>query len=422
VVAADLPAWYPDSDGDGYGNPSFVIRLCVQPLNYIDNADDCNDTDFYVHPLDQTLHIGEYEADGVTPYEHRERCNGKVDLCENDEFGDLTPPDPERDDDGDGFVECTLEPNTYLLIGQDEHGHDIISIYNWLDPTADLIGGEDCDDNDAYAYPDAEEFCNGAFENCYDPDYPNQDAPDDELDDDGDCFVECSGFDANSWEGGVHSCEHVDSTGQWITEDVVIGGDDCSDLNEYAYPGSAYLSSSTVCLADFNGDGYSDCLRGFCDYSVNFGEQMDFMLIPSGTFMMGSPSTELGRESNETQHQVTLTHDFYVMTTEVTQGMFYQLMGYQAYSGYSQFTYPYGYGNDYPAYFVSWDMAAAYANAVTQRHNSLYATSLQACYTCSGTGTSVTCTQAVTPYTCTGYRLLTEAEWEYTARAVKILE
>ena len=70
----------PDSDGDGYGNPFFVIQLCEQPLNYVSNAEDCNDTDFYVHPEDQVLHASEFEDDGVTPYVHRERCNGKVEL------------------------------------------------------------------------------------------------------------------------------------------------------------------------------------------------------------------------------------------------------------------------------------------------------------------------------------------------------
>ena len=42
MVSTDLPSWYPDSDGDGYGNPSFVIQ-CEQPYR-VDNADDCNDT------------------------------------------------------------------------------------------------------------------------------------------------------------------------------------------------------------------------------------------------------------------------------------------------------------------------------------------------------------------------------------------
>ena len=63
------------------------------------------------------------------------------------------------------------------------------------------IGGGDCDDNDANAYPDATEICNGAFENCWDPSYSEIVSPEFERDDDGDCFVECSGFDLNTWEG-----------------------------------------------------------------------------------------------------------------------------------------------------------------------------------------------------------------------------
>ena len=47
---------------------------------------------------------------------------------------------------------------------------------------------------------------------------------------------------------------------------------------------------------------------------------MKFVLIPAGTFMMGSPSDELGRDNDESQHQVTLSKGFYVQTTEVTVG------------------------------------------------------------------------------------------------------
>ena len=102
------------------------------------------------------------------------------------------------------------------------------------------------------------------------------------------------------------------------------------------------------------------------------------------------------------------------MTTEVTQGMFYEVMGYQAYDGYSASA---GSGDDYPAYYLNWHMFAAFANAVTNQHNAENGTALSECYSCSGSGISVTCSEAINPYQCTGYRLPTEGEWEYGARS-----
>ncbi len=47
---------------------------------------------------------------------------------------------------------------------------------------------------------------------------------------------------------------------------------------------------------------------------------MKFVLIPKGTFLMGSPSNEPKRESDERQHRVTISQPFYLQTTEVTVG------------------------------------------------------------------------------------------------------
>ena len=94
-------------------------------------------------------------------------------------------------------------------------------------------------------------------------------------------------------------------------------------------------------------------------------------------------------------------------------------MAYEAYDGQttSDSNGSYGIGTDYPAYFVNWHMAADFANQVTQRHNTVHGTTLQECYSCAGSGTNITCGISINPYQCTGYRLLTEAEWEYAARS-----
>jgi hypothetical protein len=42
--------WYADIDADGYGDPSDVISDCLQPDNYVDNQDDCNDQDATINP------------------------------------------------------------------------------------------------------------------------------------------------------------------------------------------------------------------------------------------------------------------------------------------------------------------------------------------------------------------------------------
>ncbi|MFM9065441.1 MAG: formylglycine-generating enzyme family protein, partial [Pirellula sp.] len=49
---------------------------------------------------------------------------------------------------------------------------------------------------------------------------------------------------------------------------------------------------------------------------------MKLVLIPKGTFMMGSPESEEGRREDETQHGVTISKDYYLGVHEVTQAQY----------------------------------------------------------------------------------------------------
>lgn len=118
------------------------------------------------------------------------------------------------------------------------------------------------------------------------------------------------------------------------------------------------------------------------------------VLLPGGTVTIGSPDSERQRQADETQHQVTLSA-FYVDPHEVTQQDYQAVMG----TNPSHFR-----GDNLPVEQVTWYDAINYCNKLSE------AKGLTPVYQIDGT--TVTWNRAAD-----GYRLLTEAEWEYAARA-----
>ena len=86
---------------------------------------------------------------------------------------------------------------------------------------------------------------------------------------------------------------------------------------------------------------------------------MEFVYIPSGSFIMGSPSKEMGRDRDEQQHRVTLTKGFYIQKTEVTQGQWERVMG----NNHSIFA---NCGQDCPVEYVSWNDCQQFIRKLNQ--------------------------------------------------------
>ena len=189
---------------------------------------------------------------------------------------------------------------------------------------ASAYGGEDCDDSDGAIYPGADELCDEVDRNC------------DGLRHAG---ASDAGVSYKDTDGDGYGSPEITLTSCGVPWPYVTNSDDCNDTD----------ATSTILAEDADCDGVPDgCFLTGCDLSVDLGDGIgvDFVLITNGD----------GTDLEDPLGRYTLTNDFYMMTTEVTQGMFEGLMGYN----------PSTYVGDYkPVESLSWEEAAQYANALS---------------------------------------------------------
>ncbi|MBQ9772353.1 MAG: SUMF1/EgtB/PvdO family nonheme iron enzyme, partial [Lentisphaeria bacterium] len=109
--------------------------------------------------------------------------------------------------------------------------------------------------------------------------------------------------------------------------------------------------------------------------SLPGGVELKLIRIPKGRFQMGSPdgsqgTAESGRDSDERQHWVTLSHDFYLGETEITQGQWKAIMKTDVRAqkakgnAYGSVT---GVVDNHPMYFVSWEDAMKFCEELNKR-------------------------------------------------------
>ncbi len=254
-----VPAWYRDSDGDGYGNSQSPVYDCEQPPDRVANADDCDDNDNLRNP------------DAV------EICNGGVDdNCDglrddDDPMVDLATGttwylDADGDMDGDALQSTTAcdRPAGYSPLATDCDDSDDLVEGRDLDGDGNSTCDGDCDDRDPALEAldtdgDGVTVCDG---DCDDNDFnigPHLDVDADGADacidcDDNDPLLNLDDLDADGWTTCDLDCDDNDP----LVESADLDGDgvstcdgDCDDNDEFRdVPG--------MWVPDADGDGYGD--------------------------------------------------------------------------------------------------------------------------------------------------------------------
>ncbi len=177
VDAVDAQSWYPDLDGDGYGEDSAVELGCTVPATVARVGGDCDDDDSESYP-------GAPESDCADPVDHN--CDGIVSFVDDDLDGYAACVDCDDDDRAvsPGAAErcstsvddnCDGEANEYGSIGctfvdldADGDGYAPEDAVCVCDPGSVRLGVPgDCDDTDRSAYLGATEVCGDASdEDC----------------------------------------------------------------------------------------------------------------------------------------------------------------------------------------------------------------------------------------------------------------
>ena len=128
--ADGLAPWYLDQDQDGFGDAMAMILACHQPADHVEDNSDCDDTNALRNP------------------DVSELCNSLDDDCDgsvDENAVDAAPWFLDYDGDGFGSLQYTIACQA---------------------PTGYAILNSDCDDQDAEAYPYADEWCNGVDNDC----------------------------------------------------------------------------------------------------------------------------------------------------------------------------------------------------------------------------------------------------------------
>ena len=263
--------WYPDGDGDGFGDASATaVVSCGRPEGHVLNAFDCDDTRSTVNPrAEEQCNGRDDDCDGVAVFdgllEDRDedgipdaRCGGELVDC--DDGSVRTGPGAlelcnGRDDDCDGRVdESVSDVMWYLDEDRDGFGSDV-GISSCAPPGNYVLVAGDCEPRNAYVSPAAAERCDSVDQDC------------DGRVDEQQAIAECASTDrvcvgglcvATACPVGQALC---DVAGGTACIDTAVDASHCSGCNLACPNGQLCRDSACVGWDEIELGGYPNCAR-----------------------------------------------------------------------------------------------------------------------------------------------------------------
>lgn len=229
-------SWYPDNDSDGFGSPSPIIQSCCQPVGYVSNNTDCDDSNALINP--NTIWYADMDGDGFGNLNATSiGCVFPMNFvlnstdCDDANFNANAVSTFYQDLDGDGF------------------GNPAISISNCGQPTGYVANNTDCDDSNSSINSSATEIADNIDNDC------------DGLTDEG--FAILTWYLDNDLDsyGGTDSLQSILSPGA----NYVLTDGDCNDTNASINPNAIEICDSI----DNNCDGLIDNGLTFLTYYVD---------------------------------------------------------------------------------------------------------------------------------------------------------
>jgi hypothetical protein len=284
--------YYPDFDGDGYGNSSVPFVTCAPGVMFVLVGGDCEVSDPAIHPgaSEDCFDAWDFNCDGVVSYNDYDFdavCDD-VDAClgfpdADDLDGDLTPDGCDADDDADGFddsLDCDDRdsavpgPDPYYIDFDGDGFGDSEDVVDSCTPVAGRVTNEaDCQDASSAAFPGGVEVIDSLDNDCNGLVDDRTDA----FDDDGDGLSELAGDcdDANvsvgapvmgflDRDGDGYGDDTVSSLFCSLDADHVPTGGDCDDRDNDVHP--AAVEDCAIPTGDLNCDGSS----GYLDLDGDF--------------------------------------------------------------------------------------------------------------------------------------------------------